>query len=363
MNLRKGGTLTILRACLGYLATREDLHITALVHKRPLADYPGIDYIELPHTVGSWRKRLHCEYREMEAISRKLAPVDLWFSLHDTSPKVQARRQAVYCHTSFPFLKTRLRDWRMDWKIPAFAHFTKYVYRHNVQANDYLVVQQHWFREGLSRLTRFPKERIIVAPPAVRGVDASLPHPKSDIPLFIYPATPDCHKNFEVICRAADRLERLLGSEMFRILFTCRGDENRYAHWLHKHWRHLRSLDFHGMVPREELDDFYREADCLLFPSRIETWGLPISEFKPTGRPMILADLPYAHESASGAERVAFFPPEDADELMRRIMNVIRGEFRNFAAIPPQEAAPPRADDWQQLFEILLRHDEDIAAR
>lgn len=363
VNIRKGGTLTILRACLGYLATREDLRVTALVHRRALADFPGIDYIELPHTIESWRKRLRCEYREMYAISRKLAPVDLWFSLHDTTPRVEARRQAVYCHTSFPFLKTRWRDWRMDWKIPMFAHFTKYAYRHRVSANSYLVVQQNWFREGLTRLTRFPKERIVVAPPAVRTVEADAGLSLATPPLFLYPATPDCHKNFEVVCRAAERLEQQLGPERFRICFTCRGDENRYARWLKKRWGHVVSLDFHGLMPREELDAVYQEASCLLFPSRIETWGLPVSEFKPTGRPMILADLPYAHESAAGASCVAFFPPDDEKALMQRIIEVICGQFINFAAISPQEAAPPRADDWQQLFEILLRHDEDTAAR
>ena len=363
VNIRKGGTLTILRSCLAYLATRKDFHVTALVHRRDLADFPGIDYIELPHTTDSWLKRLRCEYREMLPISRQLAPVDLWLSLHDTTPRVEARRQSVYCHTSFPFLKTRLRDWRMDWKIPVFAHLTKYVYRHRVRANDFLIVQQEWFRDGLARLTHFPKERIIVAPPAVRCIEPGTAAPDSDIPMFIYPATPDCHKNFEVVCRAAERLERQLGQKRFRILFTFRGDENRYANWLKKRWGHLSSLDFRGLMAREELDLTYRQAACLVFPSRIETWGLPISEFKPAGRPMILADLPYAHESAAGAVCVAFFPPDNADLLAERMNEVIRNQFCNFAEIPPRTAVPPRADDWQQLFDILLQRDEDSATR
>ena len=363
VNIRKGGTLTILRSCLAYLATRKDLHVTALVHRRDLADFPGIDYIELPHTTDSWLKRLRCEYRDMLPISRQLAPVDLWLSLHDTSPRVEASRQAVYCHTSFPFLKTRLRDWRMDWKIPVFAHLTKYVYRHRVRANDFLIVQQEWFRDGLARLTHFPKERIIVAPPAVRCIEPGTTAPENDIPMFIYPATPDCHKNFEVVCRAAERLERLLGQNQFRVLFTFRGDENRYASWLKKRWGHLSSLDFRGLMAREELDLTYRQAACLVFPSRIETWGLPISEFKPAGRPMILADLPYAHESAAGAVCVAFFPPDNADLLAERMNEVIRNQFCNFAEIPPRTAVPPRADDWQQLFDFLLQRDEDSATR
>ncbi len=105
VNIRKGGTLTVLRDCLRYLSGRPDLRVTAIVHKRSLCDYSGIDYIEIPWSIESWGKRLKCEYRTMKGISERLQPVDLWLSLHDTTPDVQAQRQAVYCQTSFPSLK------------------------------------------------------------------------------------------------------------------------------------------------------------------------------------------------------------------------------------------------------------------
>ena len=110
VNIRKGGTLTVLRDCLRYLSGRSELRVTALVHKRDLCDFPGIDYIEIPWSIDGWGKRLKCEYVTMKGISEKLQPVDLWLSLHDTTPNVVAKRQAVYCQTSFPFLKVQLRD-------------------------------------------------------------------------------------------------------------------------------------------------------------------------------------------------------------------------------------------------------------
>ncbi len=51
INIRKGGTLTILRDCLRYLSGEAQAgraEVTALVHRRELCDYPGIDYIEMP---------------------------------------------------------------------------------------------------------------------------------------------------------------------------------------------------------------------------------------------------------------------------------------------------------------------------
>ena len=58
VNLRKGGTLTVLRDCLQYLSSRKDLQVTAIVHKRELCDYPCIDYIEIPWSIKGWGRRL-----------------------------------------------------------------------------------------------------------------------------------------------------------------------------------------------------------------------------------------------------------------------------------------------------------------
>ena len=362
VNIRRGGTLTVLRDCLRYLSGRKDLQVTALVHKRSLCDFPGIRYIEIPWSIDSWFKRLKCEYRTMRGISEELQPVDLWLSLHDTTPNVVAKRQAVYCQTSFPFLKVQLKDFRMDAKIPLFALFTKYAYRKNVRRNRYLIVQQQWLREGLAHKLHLPESRFVVAPPAFDSpvlTDTSAAEP---VPIFLFPSSPDCHKNFETLCAAAALLEKRLGPEAFRVVLTVKGDENRYAAWLKKHWGSLQTVEFHGYMPKEELYAYYGRSACLVFPSRVETWGLPISEFKPSGKPIILADLPYAHESAAGADKVVFTPVTDEAALARQMDLIIQGNLSNFAPVKPSLPEPPYAPDWESLFAVLL-DDEGIAAR
>ena len=362
VNIRRGGTLTVLRDCLRYLSGRDDLHVTALVHKRGLCDYPGIDYVEIPWSIDSWGKRLKCEYVTMKGISEKLPDTDLWLSLHDTTPNVKAKRQAVYCQTSFPFLKIRLRDFRMDKKIPLFALFTKYAYKKNVHRNDYLIVQQRWLRDGLSLMLHVDKSRFIVAPPAFEAPEIADTSANEAIPLFLYPAAPDCHKNFELLCEAAALLEKKLGADAFRVVLTVNGTENRYTAWLLKHWGSVKSIDFHGFMSKEELYAHYGKAACLVFPSRVETWGLPISEFKPTGKPMLLANLPYARESAAGAAAVSFFDVNDAEDLAHQMELVIRRKISNFGRILPRTPESPYAPDWQTMFALLLE-DESTATR
>ena len=353
VNIRKGGTLTILQDCLRYLSGRKDLQVTALVHDASLCRFSGIDYIEIPWSTDSWVKRLWCEYFTMHRISRSRPEADLWFSLHDTTPRVRARRQAVYCQTSFPFLKPLLQDWKMDYKIALFSLLTRFAYRIHIRRNRYLVVQQPWMREGLSRLVRFPTGRIIVAPPAL--ATPSVPETGLDtIPLFLYPSTPDCHKNFETVCQAARMLEQRLGKNRFRVVLTVSGEENRYARWLHDQFADVSSIDFHGFMSQDELYRYYGRATCLVFASRVETWGLPISEFFPTGKPMLLPDLPYARCTASGAPAVHFFQVRDARGLSTLMEKVIRKDDRPFSPVPAAAIQPPLARDWEDLFTLLL---------
>ncbi|MBR6001376.1 MAG: glycosyltransferase family 4 protein [Bacteroidales bacterium] len=360
VNIRKGGTLTVLRDCLACLSRRDDLKVTAIVHNADLCRVEGVRYIEIPWSVKSWAHRLWCEYVTLRGISRKMGVPDLWLSMHDTTPRVHAARQAVYCHTAFPFMKIKAQDFRFDAKIPLFALFTKYAYRAFVRRNSFLIVQQEWFRKGLSSLTGFPEDKIIVAPPAVissapfvissggvAGVE------KSKRISFLYPSTPDCHKNFETLCEASALLEKKLGPGAFRTVLTISGEENRYSRWLKSRWGGIESISFKGFLPKEELLRLYGEASALVFPSRSETWGLPISEFLPSGKPLILADLPYAHETASGAPAAAFFNPDNAQELAGLMEKVVAGTAA-FSPVAEVEHSEPFARDWDSLLNILL---------
>ena len=331
VNLRKGGTLTIMRNCLEYLGSKTDgYRIVALVHSRDLFTTRGIDYIELPWCTKSWLLRLWAEYVTMHRISRQIAAEDgrkvwLWLSMHDTTPRVEAEHQEVYCHTSFPFMKWRLRDFRMDWKIPLFTMFTRWAYRINVHRNDCLIVQQRWFAESMSSMLGVPMDKFRVIPPEqpmLLSERDRLAAVKPDGSVFMYASTADCHKNFETLCEAARLLENELGTGRFRVVLTISGTENRYARWLYGKWGHVRSIEFCGFMNRETLFENYRNAGTLVFPSRVETWGLPMSEYmtvNPDGR-ILAADLPYAHETAPDA---MYFETSDSEGLKRLMLDII----------------------------------------
>lgn len=368
VNLNAGGTLTILRDCLSYLselANQGEHRVIALVHAKELALYPHIEYVEMRWAKRSWVGRLWCEYVTMNKISKELSPVYLWLSLHDTTPNVKAEKRAVYCHNSFSFYKWRAREWMFTPKIVMFALFTKWIYRINIYNNDHVVVQQEWFKRAFINWFKLKESSIIVAPPSkgtplVRSSYLSntrIGKEESDKSPFVfcYAGTANSHKNFECLCRAAVILRERLGDGQFEVHITVKGDENGYGRWLYRNWGECKEIQFRGFLTREELYDLYERTDCLVFPSKVETWGLPISEFSTYQKPMLLADLPYAHETASGCSNVSFFNPEDFAQLADKMYELIIGNHSILGVAPKINITSPVVYSWHELFEKLLK--------
>lgn len=361
ITLRKGGTLTILKDTLAYLsklAERQDYRIVALVNRKELCEYPNIKYIEVP--LKGWIGRLWYEYVTMYKISENIGPVHLWLSMHDVTPRVKAERQAVYCQTSFPFYKWKWRDFRFDPKIPMFAMLTKFYYKARVHKNKYLIVQQEWLREGLSKMLGVEEKKFIVAPPEKKK-DSQVQEIHSTQKenqrfMFFYASTADCHKNFETLCEAARQLEKEVGKGVFSVVLTIKGDENKYAQWLRHKWGDVESINFFGLMDKNTLFSYYKKTDCFVFPSNIETWGLPISEYQETnGGPMILSDLAYAHNTPKGSDCVAFFKQDDVIDLKNKMKEIMHKEYQNFCKIKKDECInAPFAKTWEELFKLLL---------
>lgn len=354
VNLTEMGPLSIFRDALDTLVSGfgNQCEVYAIVNNRKLFRTDGVTYLEFPKVKSSWRRRLLFEFRDLRHISERLQ-ADLWVSIHDVTPNVTAARQVVYCHNPSPFYRLRGRDLWFGWKFPLFSLLYGYLYGINIRKNQYVIVQQTWMREKLRE--RYGIRNIIVAHPArnVASEDADVRVARrASRYRFLYPAFPRVFKNPEVILNAARILESS-GSKDFEIWLTFAEDINSYANAVMSRFAGLRCVRWLGILPREKVLDLYREADCLIFPSKLETWGLPLTEAEAAGCPIIAANLPYAHETVGTYDRVTFFDPDDPEELARIMAAAIRGEqvFHRSLEAPVEE---PYARNWQELWNLLL---------
>lgn len=350
INVSQGGALSILNESLDYLQNflSREYQIIALVHNERQFHCPDIKFISFPNSKKSWLNRIFYEYVYFWYYSKKIKPY-LWFSLHDMTPNVSSLIRAVYCHNPSPFYKLTGKEVYLDFHFALFNLFYFLLYRINIKRNDYVVVQQNDLRDKFSGLVQ--RDKIVVAHPDINLKIDTQPGRERE-KTFFYPAFPRVFKNFEVLGEACKILVGK-GITDFKILWTISGRENRYARDVYKKYGALEQIEFLGLLNREDVFTNYRTASCVIFPSKLETWGVPITEAKIFDKPILLADLPYGREALGEYGKAAFFDPENPVELAG-LMKAFMDKTIIFQQSVSRPVDPPFTQNWRELFAILL---------
>lgn len=353
INLRSGGTFSILQDLLKYVDENMSIsyEIIALVNsKKKINKTKNISYIEFPKSAKSYLYRLYYEYFYFNKLSNKLNPY-LWLSLQDISPRVNASIQAVYCHNPSPFYRLSKKNFFLDKNFLLQNLFYKFFYQINIKRNNFVIVQQNWLKKEFKKI--FNIENVIVANPNINlNINKSKKIIIKKKKVFFYPSFPRIFKNFEIICEAVSKIDKKY-KDKFKVLITIRGDENKYTQMIYRNYKNLKNIKFIGQQTRKKVFEIYSNSDCLIFPSKLETWGLPISEFKLFNKPILAADLPYAHETIGNYDKVNFFKPNDARILSRYIEDYLDGK-PIFIKHSLTKNTRSKIVSWQQLFDFLL---------
>lgn len=354
INLFQGGTLSIFYDCMDEIkkmSLNKQYKIVLFVHKKELfLKYMDIAEIkELPLSRKNYFFRLYYEYVYFKTYSNR-NHVDVWLSLHDITPNVKADRLYTYCHNPAPFMK---KDFSILFYSPTvflFSVLYKYVYMINIKRANSIIVQQEWLRQEFKKM--FKIDNIIVARPKTDELTicTQVNTIKNIHKVFIYASYPRSFKNFEIICKAC----KIINMDNYEIIFTIDGSENRYSKALKKKYGKIRNIKWLGIQSREKLMDIYNESDALIFPSKIETWGLPISEFKVTNKDIIISDLPYAHETIGTYKKAIYFNPFDEISLANSILSVINGTQR-YTTQDNIIIDYPYMENWHQLIDYICK--------
>lgn len=350
INLVSGGTLSVFRDCLMYLKNLTgNYQIIALVNNKGLFKDISNDimYYEYPLSKKAWLFRCFYEYIWFYFLSKEIKPY-IWISLHDITPNVQTGKLCVYCHNPSPFYSLKYKEIFLDKKFTLFTWFYSWLYRINIKKNDYVIVQQEWLRNEFKK--GYGLSNIIVAHPKLEELKIRL---EKTLPAtFIYPTFPRVFKNIEVICEAFKLIDDL-GA---RVFITIDGSENKYAKMIVEKYSYLKSINFIGLQNRKVIFDYYGKVSALIFPSKLETWGMPMSEFAVTNKPIFASDTKFCRETLAGYKNAVFFDQDDTENLANMIKKFIeKGEF-----IPSNTTfinTPPYAKNWDELFDILLGSD------
>lgn len=351
----EGGIFTILDNCLQKISDysqNKEIKVIALVNDKSKFDYPNIEYIEFPKSKKSWFSRLYYEYFYFKKLSEEIKP-DVWFSLHDVSPDVVAQKRFVYFHHPTLFYKATFKDWKFDYKIGVFSVLYKYLSQINIKKNNAVFVQQHWIKKEFESLYNIKK--VVVSKPeyAEKTTTEKMVLEEGKIH-FLYPSFPRTFKNFEIIFDALELLDKSIKNQIKFHFTTFKNNPNKYARHLFNKYNTLEEVVFWDTMDRYELLKLYNSIDCLVFPSKLETWGLPLSEAKAFQKPILSANLPYAKETVGDYDTVSFFDVNDPKELANLITQFVNKTIQ-YQGNKYTFDSDKQLNDWNSVFDFILK--------
>ena len=312
-----GGALSILEHF--YNEYKSDLknQYIFVVSKPELQDTPNIRVLRYPWIKRSWLHRLFFDNFVAPKLLQK-HKIEEILSLQNIIIPHTKIRQTIYIHNSIPFSEYRFSfaKNRVLWLYQNV--FNRMLYRSIKRANKVLV-QTEWMKKECIKKVKIDEDKIEILPIEFEyTVKKYFSSSKEALSTFFYPASGVALKNHKLIIDACMDL-KMNGIVDYRVAFTLKGNENKHILKLYKEVQeNCLPVEFIGCISREEVFDYYTKS-VLVFPSFIETVGLPLIEAKMHGTPILASDCGFAHEILDGYDKAVFFDPFDSDDLYNKL--------------------------------------------
>lgn len=307
----KSGALEILFQVYRYAETHsEDDEWIFFVGGDYLEDKANIKIIRFPEVKNSKLQKLQFDLWKGKRVIEKYKP-DVVISLQNIVTFGLKIPQYVYIHQSIPYQDVKRFSFlkKEERKYAVYQYVIGTLINLSAKIADGIIVQTEWMKDAVSKKARINKEKIEVCLPDVELIEPEgmAIYKKNE---FFYPTSIAIYKNNEIIEKACEILNAK-GINDFKVYLT-----------LPERTISQKNIACIGYLPKERVYQYYQEAN-LIFPSYIETIGLPLIESRSVGGIILAAKCPYAENVLLNYSRVLYFDPfnaKDLADLMERVM-------------------------------------------
>jgi glycosyltransferase involved in cell wall biosynthesis len=345
--LTSSGGLTILKQFLEYASERNETFFYVYVNdERKLKPSGNIKFISVGRF--SWLERIYWDWRGLRDKCGSLR-IDYVLSLQNTSINIE-NEQIIYLHQPLPFTNFKFSLFsKADFKFFLYQKFYKFFIFKYCRADTQFVVQTDWMKEAIVSEGKVLEGNISVIKPDINLPKCETNNSftlKNDDYILLYPATPLVYKNHLLLIDVLNILSGLKMSKEVKLLVTFNKDD--YPEFVNKasKLQVLHMIKFLGVIEYGELCKEYVSCDLLIFPSYVETLGLPLLEAACYGRKIICSDLPYSRDVLMGYDAVDFVQYDSSEKWAESIKRVLGSE---------SEVIPFKHNDkengWKYFFE------------
>lgn len=310
----KGGALSVLKSFYNYVKDHDyENEYIFLLSGNYVEETDNIKVIVKDDIKKSGLHKLKFDFFSGKKFINSFNP-DYVLSLQNIITFGLKCRQGVYVHQSIPFQKEKKFSlFKSSERATAVIQkFIGSIIKKSVKKADDVFVQTNWMKENVAEMCKVNTDKISVVPfeTEIPEVEKANDYPSNS---FFYPATFEgIYKNHECIYQAVDIL-RKDGFENFEIVLTLPEDSEPKR----------KNITHCGLLDRKSLFDQYRNS-VILFPSYIETIGLPLLEARAVNSLILAADCQYARETLKGYKNAYFFntfKPQELAQLMEKVIN------------------------------------------
>ncbi len=313
-----GGALTILKSFYKFICESEEAkkHIWIfLLSDNYISETSNIKVIVRSDIKKSWINRLKFDFVEGKQLIDDLNP-DLVFSMQNTAIYGLNYPQVIYLHQSIPFQKIKKFSFLKydEFKLAIYQYVIGYIIKSSLKKAHHIIVQTKWMKSAIIEQLKINKTKITNILPPIDLVDKSLYKDQFCNNSFFYPADNFSYKNHYCLLEAV-RLLNNLGISDFELKLTINDNES------HSNIKYL------GTIPHETVLKEYNRS-VLVFPSYIETIGLPLLEARQFGTLILASDTPFSREALDNYPNAYFFNPFNPNELVELMNKVMKGSIK-----------------------------------
>lgn len=293
-----------------------------------LEETNNIKVLRFPWIKKGWLNRIYFD----QVVAPKLVKqykVDKVFSLQNVVIPKTTVKQILYVHQSLPFVeyKFKFKENKLFW---IYQNIISKSIMASIKKSEKTIVQTNWMKTAIAKQVQISPNEIEVVPPRI-----SIPTNKyfegndKNLRTFFYPASGNYYKNHRVIVDAVSQIKKEDLKDL-TFIFTLQGDEDDHIKELYERvQKESLPIQFIGFITKEQVFELYTKS-VLIFPSYIETFGLPLLESKLHKGIILASDTVFAREILEDYANAYFFSLFDSKQLKELILKIKNIDFKNF---------------------------------
>lgn len=334
-----GGALTVLKSFYNHIKSSENAmqhEWIFLLSEDFIDETENIKVIVLKDIKKSWINRLNFDFIYGRRFIANLKP-DIVFSLQNTITYGIECPQVVYAHQAIPFQRVKKFSIfnKRERRLAIYQYIIGAIIKESIKRANKTIVQTKWIKDAVIKSTNISADRINNIFPKQDDLSSYKKDGVFNSISFFYPATNELYKNHDCIFKACKILNSK-GVKEFEIKLTIEEEST------------ISNVVSVGVKQFEEVLEEYNYS-TLIFPSYIETMGLPLIEARQMGTIILASDCPFSREVLDGYENAYFFDPFEPSQLAVLIQRVIENDIVKHQV----SSIGVNTDGWESVIGVL----------